>query len=290
MNRSFLFVPGDSERKFAKALGSGADALIVDLEDAVAPQAKPAARTLLGGFLASDGGPELWVRINPLDTDDSGLDLEAMSDRLPAGVVLPKANGADDIRRLDTMLSTLEQAAGAEPGATRVLPLVTERPAALFRVQEYAEVTGRLHGLTWGAEDLAAALGAQRNKDDEGGWLPPYQLARSLCLVAAAAAGLPAIETVYTDVRDIDGVQRYATNARRDGFAGMLAIHPAQVAAINAAFTPSADEIGRARRIVELFERDPLAGVMQLDGEMIDRPHYLQARRLLDVAEHADAG
>ena len=287
MIRSYLFVPGDSERKFLKALASDADALIIDLEDAVSPPSKPLAREQLAGFLGQTDGPELWVRINPLDTEDSRLDVAALEARPPAGVVLPKATGKEDIRTLDTLLTSMEKSAGIDQGSTRVLPLVTERPAALFRLHEYAEVPDRLNGLTWGAEDLAAAIGAQRNKDADGGWLPPYQLARSLCLIAAAAAGLPAVETVFTDIRDVHGAGRAASAARRDGFSGMLAIHPAQIGPINAAFTPGADEIERARRIVELFDSNAGAGVMQLDGEMLDRPHYLQARRLLDVAERA---
>jgi len=289
VNRSYLFVPGDSEKKFAKAASSKADALIIDLEDAVATAAKQAARDNLASFLSTDQAPELWVRINALDTDDSLADLDALSVRPPAGVLLPKASGAADIRALDTLLASMEQAAGIRSGRTRVLPLVTERPAALFRVAEYAEVTERLEALTWGAEDLAAALGALANKDAAGAWHAPYQLARSLCLIGAAAAGLPAIETVYTDVRDAEGVLAFARAARRDGFSGMLAIHPAQIEAIHDAFTPSRGEIDRARRIVALFDDNPEAGVMQLDGAMLDRPHYEQARRLLDVARRAAA-
>lgn len=286
MNRSYLFVPGDSERKFTKALTSDADALIIDLEDSVSAAQKAAARDNLAGFLAADARQELWVRINPLDSGDSEADLAAMS-CLPAGVVLPKAGGADDIRELDASLTELEVSAGVAVGGTAILPLVTERPTALFRIEEYAHVSGRLAALTWGAEDLAAAIGASRNRGDDGQWLGPYQLARSLCLIGAAAAGLPAIETVFTEIRDVDGAGRCAVEARQDGFSGMLAIHPAQIGPINAAFTPTDAEIAAANEIVSRFDADPDAGVIQVDGRMIDRPHYLQARRLLGMAERA---
>ncbi len=286
MNRSYLFVPGDSERKFAKALTTAADAVIIDLEDAVSAAQKPEARGNLAGFLSADEGPELWVRINPLDSGDSEDDLAALS-ILPAGIVLPKAGGGDDIRELDGRLTAIEVSAGVAVGSTRVLPLVTERPSALFHIEDYAHVTERLAGLTWGAEDLAAALGASRNRGDDGAWLPPYQLARSLCLIGAAAADLPAIETVFTDVRDAAGAGTCALEARRDGFSGMLAIHPDQIDPINAAFTPTDAEIAAATDIVSRFDADPGAGVIQIDGRMIDRPHYLQARRLLGIAERA---
>ena len=286
MNRSYLFVPGDSERKFAKALTTGADAVIVDLEDSVSAAQKSAARANLAGFLAATEGPELWVRINPLDSGDSEEDLAALS-TLPAGIVLPKASGGDDIRELDSRLTALEVSAGQAVGGTRILPLITERPSALFHVEEYAHVAERLEALTWGAEDLAAALGASRNRGADGIWLPPYQLARSLCLIGAAAADLPAIETVFTDIRDAAGAGRCADEARRDGFSGMLAIHPDQIAPINEAFTPTDEEIAEATEIVSRFDADPGAGVMQIEGRMIDRPHYLQARRLLGIAERA---
>lgn len=287
MNRSYLFVPGDSEHKFHKAVESGADAVIVDLEDSVAASQKRAARANLPGFLAATVRPEIWVRINPLGDLGGTADIDALENRLPAGIVLPKAEGANDIRALGERLAIIESAAGLEQGNTRVLPLVTETAAALFAVREYAQVPERIAALTWGAEDLAAAVGAAANRDASGAWLPPYELARSLCLIGAAAAAVPAVETVYTNIRNTDGLVQTARAARRDGFTGMLAIHPAQVAPINDAFTPEDDEIQRARRIVTLFEQQPEVGVVQLDGQMIDRPHYLQARRVLDVAERA---
>lgn len=290
MNRSYLFVPADSEKKLMKAAASDADALIIDLEDSVAQAARPKARTRAAEFLAESIRPARLVRINPLRHDDSRRDIEAVMPAKPDGIVLPKAAGAADIVTLAESLDMAEEAHGITVGDTRILPIVTERPAALFRLHEYAGVSARIIGLTWGAEDLSAALGAFANKDEEGHWLPPYQLARSLCLFAAAAAAVAAIDTVYTDFRDLHGLAAYAGRARRDGFTGMLAIHPAQVATINNAFMPSHDEISRARRIVELFTEHEGAGVLELDGEMIDRPHFLRAQRILDVAARVDSG
>ena len=280
MIRSFLFVPADSERKMQKAFVSGADALIFDLEDSVAAEARPDARQLARENISED----VWVRINPLDTEDADLDLEAVMPAGPAGIVLPKPESAGDAIDLAYRLDELEAANNMAPGSTRILPLCTERPEALFSLGGYAGATERLAGLSWGAEDLSAALGATANRDEDGNWLPPYELARSLCLIAAGAAGVPAIDTVFTDFRDTDGVTRYASNARRDGFAGMLAIHPAQVGIINDAFCPTATEIERAQRIIKLFEDNPDAGTLGLDGEMIDRPHLLQARRVIELA------
>ena len=285
VSRSFLFVPADSDRKLARAVETGADALILDLEDSVAPTARPAARENIGRFLREHGGSNVWVRVNPLDTEDALQDLRAtFKGSGPTGIVLPKPESARDADKLGKLLDVMEQESGIEPGQTRILPIATERPAALFQMHEYADATPRLAGLTWGAEDLSAAVGASACKDTHGEWLPPYQLARSLCLLAASAAGLPAIDTVYTDFNDSDGLQHYAANARRDGFEGMLAIHPGQVGIINQAFMPTDDEIERARRIDRLFTDNPDAGTLGLEGEMIDRPHWIQARRILDRA------
>lgn len=285
MSRSFLFVPGDSERKLEKASEAGADALIIDLEDSVAGGRRPVAREIARAFVGNHRGQRPWIRINPLDTDDAVLDLRAVMPAVPAGIVLPKPRGAKDAIELSKLLDELEHEYDLPAGQTLIMPVATERPAALFALHEYAEITPRLAGLTWGAEDLSAAVGAMTNRDEEGNWLPPYQLARSLCLFAAAAAGVAAIDTVFTDYKDIDGLARYAANARRDGFSGMLAIHPAQVEPINAAFMPSNAEIERARRVVELFAANPEAGALGMDGEMIDRPHWLQAKRILEIAE-----
>jgi citrate lyase subunit beta/citryl-CoA lyase len=284
VSRSFLFVPADSERKLEKASACDADALIVDLEDSVTAAARPRARELAAAFLKEQRAAGIWVRINPLDSADALEDLQAVVPAAPVGIVLPKPRGASDAVKLAKLLDVLEQESDLDPGQTLILPLATERPAALFRLDEYADSTARLAGLTWGAEDLSAALGASTNRDQSGDWLPPYQLARSLCLFAAAAAGLPAIDTVYTDFRDAGGLARFAAAARRDGFEGMLAIHPDQVAIINKAFVPTSAETERAQRIVELFAANPGAGTLGMDGEMIDRPHWLQAKRILETA------
>lgn len=284
MNRSFLFVPADSERKLQKAGDSGADALILDLEDSVAADARPKARVLAREYLA--GKDNVWVRINPIDTDDAEADLDGVMPSAPSGIVLPKPKSAAAAIELAERLSVLEAKHGIDPGSTRILPLCTERPEALFTLNSYIGATDRLMGLTWGAEDLSAALGATSNRDESGNWLPTYEMARSFCLLAAAAAEVAAIDTVFTDFKDADGLRRYASNARRDGFSGMLAIHPAQVASINAAFVPTAEELERAARIVELFEANPGAGALGLDGEMFDRPHLVQARRLLEMAQN----
>jgi citrate lyase subunit beta/citryl-CoA lyase len=284
MMRSFLFVPADSERKLQKAGDVGADALILDLEDSVAADARPEARSLVREYLA--GKDNVWVRINPIDSDDAAADLEAVMPSAPAGIVLPKPRSAAAAIELDERLSALESEHGIEPGSTRILPLCTEHPEALFTLNSYIGATDRLMGLTWGAEDLSAALGAASNRDENGNWLPTYEMARSFCLLAAAAAEVAAIDTVFTDFKDTAGLRRYASNARRDGFAGMLAIHPAQVETINAAFQPTAQELERATLIVELFAANPGAGVIGLDGEMFDRPHLVQARRLLAMAQN----
>ena len=284
MIRSFLFVPADSERKLSKAADVGADALILDLEDAVAASARPDARVLAREYL--QGKKNVWVRINPMDTDDAAADLAGVMPAAPTGIVLPKPRTAADAVQLAERLAELESEHGIELGSTKILPLCTERPEALFTLDGYVGATDRLFGLSWGAEDLSAALGAADNRDAEGNWLPTYEMARSFCLLAAAAAEVMAFDTVFTDYKNTDGLRRYASNARRDGFTGMLAIHPAQVEVINAAFEPTQDEIERARRIVELFDSSPDAGTIGLDGKMIDRPHLLQARRLLDMAGH----
>ena len=281
MTRSFLFVPADSERKLEKASGVGADALILDLEDAVAPEARPAARRLAADYLQDQDNA--WVRINPLDTDDSLADLEAVMPGAPAGIVLPKPRSAAAAVTLAERIDVLEQQHGLAAGSTRIMALCTEHPEALFTLASYIGATPRLEALSWGAEDLAAATGAVANRDDDGNWLPQFQLARSLCLFAAAAAEVAAIDTVFTDFRDLEGLLRYASQARRDGFSGMLAIHPAQVEVINAAFEPTAEELERAARIIRLFDENPGAGTVGLDGKMIDRPHLIQARRLLQT-------
>jgi len=284
MNRSYLFVPADSERKLQKAAATSADALIVDLEDSVLPEARPDARAIAAEFLR--GRTDAWVRINPLDSEDADADLEAVMPSGPVGIVLPKPQSAADVVVLAGKLDELEAAAGRPVGRTRIIALCTERPEALFTLHGYVGATQRLAGLSWGAEDLSAAVGASANRDGDGNWLPPYELARSLCLFAAVAAEVAAIDTVFTDFRDEQGLVRYAAKARRDGFSGMLAIHPGQVDAINAAFLPSTDEIERAQRIVALFDAHPGAGAIGMDGRMIDRPHLVQAQKLLQLARN----
>jgi citrate lyase subunit beta/citryl-CoA lyase len=287
VSRSYLFVPADSERKLEKAQQSGADALILDLEDSVAADARPAARELAREYLR--GKENVWVRVNPMGGEDADADLGVVMASAPTGIVLPKSRSAADALALAAVLDSLEEQHGIAAGSTRILSICTETPEALFTLGSYKGATSRLSGLSWGAEDLSTAVGATANRDAEGAWLPPYEMARSLCLFAAAAADVPAIDTVYTDFRDLEGLAMYAANARRDGFNGMLAIHPAQVDIINSAFVPSAVELERAQRIVALFDQNPGAGTLGMDGEMIDRPHLLQAQRILELANRLAA-
>jgi citrate lyase subunit beta/citryl-CoA lyase len=282
VNRSYLFVPADSERKMAKAMDVGADAVILDLEDSVSADARPAARDTAREFLV--GKKNVWVRINPIDTEDAIADLEAVMPSAPAGIVLPKPRSADDAVLLATRLDELEAEHDLAAGQTGIISICTERPEALFSLHGYVAATPRLTGLSWGAEDLSAAVGATSNRADDGNWLPPYELARSLCLFAAVAAEVTAIDTVYTDYRDNQGLATYAGNARRDGFSGMLAIHPGQVDVINQAFAPTAAELEWATRIVAAFAENPGAGTIGLDGRMIDRPHLVQAKRIVELA------
>jgi citrate lyase subunit beta/citryl-CoA lyase len=285
MTRSFLFVPADSERKLNRAGSVAADALILDLEDSVAADARPDARIMAREYC--EGKENVWVRINPIDTDDAKADLTAVMPSAPAGIVLPKPESALAAIELDQALSVLEATHGIDPGSTSILPLCTEHPKALFTLDSYIDATPRLAGLSWGAEDLSTALGASTNRDESGNWLPPYEMARSLCLLAAAASEVAAFDTVFTDYKNDEGLRRYASIARRDGFSGMLAIHPAQVETINSAFVPTAEEIQRAARIVELFEANPGSGTIGMDGKMIDRPHFVQAKRLLELARYS---
>lgn len=275
--RSLLFVPGDRPDRMEKALRAGADALILDLEDAVAPSARPEARRNVAAFLNANSTARLWVRINPLDSDESDKDLTAILSSHPDGIVLPKAEGGASVADLTRRLTERGNA------TTQILAIATETPAAMFQLGTYGGAK-RLAGLTWGAEDLPAAIGAATSRETDGRFTPPYELARSLCLFGAAAAGVAPIETVYPAFRDLDGLGGYAARARRDGFTGMMAIHPDQVPVINAAFTPSAAEVEHARAVVAAFEANPGAGALSLDGRMIDRPHLLQAQRTLAAA------
>jgi len=284
-HRSMLFVPGDSERKLAKGEGAGADALILDLEDAVAADRRPFARSLVREYLAARLGdarrPALWVRINPLDSGDALADLAGVMPGAPDGIVVPKTNSGEDVVRLDHYLSALEAREGVAPGRTRILPVATETAGALFHLSSYAGASARLHGLTWGAEDLPAALGASTNRGPDGELAFVYQLARALCLAAAVAADVQPLDTVFPDFRDLAGLERNAARARMDGFTGKIAIHPDQVPVIQTAFTPSAAELAHARAVVAAFDANPDAGTVALDGKMLDRPHLVQARKTL---------
>ncbi|WP_238364386.1 HpcH/HpaI aldolase/citrate lyase family protein [Mesobacterium pallidum] len=281
--RSMLFVPADSEKKFAKAREGGADALILDLEDSVAPAAKDAARAGLSGRIDGAGawGGSLWVRVNPLGTGMTEADLAAAVRPGLDGIMLPKCESGADVARAAAMIDPLEQAADLPAGHVRILPIVTETPAAMFGLGSYAPAHPRLAGLTWGAEDLSACLGATANRDATGQWTDPYRLARAWTLIAAAQAEVPAIDTIHADFRNLAGLAEDCRAGRRDGFSGRMAIHPAQVDVINAGYTPTEDEIAHAWRIVAAFESNPGLGTVGIDGKMVDIPHLKQARRLL---------
>jgi citrate lyase subunit beta / citryl-CoA lyase len=289
--RSLLFVPGDSARKFAKALGCGADALIIDLEDSIAPDRKAEARGIALSFLRDAAAlterPRLYVRVNGLDTGLTDGDLDAVVPGRPDGILLPKAEGGASIVHLDAKLAAREALNGLDDGSTAILALTTETAAALFRAGTYGGVSARLAGLTWGAEDLSAALGSETNRDADGRFTQPFQFARTLCLAAAAAAGVPAMDTVYVDFRNEAGLRREADEARRDGFTAKFAIHPAQVPVINDVFTPSPAAIAQAQSIVAAFAAQPAAGTIGIDGVMYDRPHLQRAERLLARAGRA---
>jgi citrate lyase subunit beta/citryl-CoA lyase len=288
--RSWLFVPGDSEVKLGKVAGCGADAVIVDLEDAVAPDSKAGARLMAARWLSAHGQQVLagggfarWVRINPLDGPLWREDLAAVMPARPDGIMVPKASGPEQLQLLAAELYEHEGRNGIASGSTRMLPLVSETPAAALGIAEYATAQNpRLAGLTWGAEDLSAALGATRKRDAQGRWTDTFRMVRAQVLLAAHARGVMAVDTLHSDFRDSAGLERIAGESCADGFSGMLAIHPSQVSVINAAFTPSPQAIARARAIVEAFAANPGAGALQLDGEMIDQPHLVQARRMLE--------
>ncbi|HEX6978831.1 MAG TPA: CoA ester lyase [Alphaproteobacteria bacterium] len=283
--RSLLFVPADSERKLTKAVDSGADVLLLDLEDSVAPARKEAARVMAAEFLkARPAGLRVFVRINPLSGGMSAADLDAVVPGRPDGIMLPKCAGGADVRALDDMLAQREAALGLDPGRIEILPIVTETARAMFGLGTYAGVSARLSAMMWGAEDLAADIGAVANRRADGSYEPPFELARSLCLFAAAAAGVPAIDTVFTDFRDLAGLEREAKLGVRHGFSGKAAIHPDQVPVINRAFTPEPAAVEWAQKVVAAFAAAPEAGVVGLDGMMLDRPHLIAARRTLSRA------
>ncbi|MDB6044283.1 MAG: CoA ester lyase [Gammaproteobacteria bacterium] len=306
--RSFLFVPGDSERKQTKALATTADALILDLEDSVDVTQLPAARTRVRELLRSRpdrSRQQLWVRVNALSSgrllDDlaavmgdagrtaAGALRGAVDGGVPDGIVLPKVSAPREVEEVAHYLAALEASGGRAVGATRLVVIATETPRGLLSLPQYPDsvmaspaVAQRLGGLTWGSEDLGAALGVMARTDASGVPTSVFQLARTSCLLTAVALGVQAIDGVHVDFRDGAGLAREIDNARRDGFTAKLAIHPDQIDAINAAFTPTAVEIAKARRIVALFAASPGAGVLSLDGQMIDRPHFIQAQRILE--------
>jgi citrate lyase subunit beta / citryl-CoA lyase len=281
--RSLLFVPGDSERKFARAKDCGADALILDLEDAVAPSQKTAARALVAKLIDDQpkGDWSFIVRVNGLDT---GLTLDDLAAVVKPGLdalLIPKTNGAADLERVGHYLDALEARAGMPQGAIKLASVATETAKAMFALGSYAPAHARLIALTWGAEDLSTSLGAAENKEPDGAWTFPYQLARAQCLFAASAAEVAAIDTLFHDYRDLEGLERDSRGSRRDGFTGRLAIHPDQIAAINRSYAPSEAEIEHARKIVAAFEANPGAGTLGIDGKMVDMPHLKAARKTL---------
>ena len=287
--RSFLFIPGDSEKKLGKADGAGADALILDLEDSVSLANKPLARDLVPAFMRDrprgKRASQLWVRINPLDTDVALTDLVAVVAAAPDGLMLPKANGPADVLKLSHYLDALEAQAGVAAGSIKILPVATETAISPFHLGDYAGAgLDRLLGLTWGAEDLAAALGASTNVGADGEWASTYKLVRSLTLLAARAAGVQPIDTLYVDFRDETGLRASSRASRAEGFTGRIAIHPAQVAAINESYRPSAEEIAFAERVIAAFDAAPGVGTVGLDGKMLDIPHLKQARAVVAQA------
>ncbi|MGA1807844.1 CoA ester lyase [Sphingobium sp. WW5] len=283
--RSWLFAPGDSEKKMAKAADSAADIALFDLEDAVATENKPLARQMVHDFLAAkpEGRERLWVRVNPLDGPYTLDDLAAIMPARPGGIMLPKVYGRQDVERLDHYLTAFEAAHGIERGSTPLIVLVTETAEAMFHTGDYKGAP-RVVALTWGAEDLADSIGASSNRNADGSYGFTYELARSMCLLGAATAGVTAIETIQGDFRDLDGLKARAEKVRRDGYRGMLAIHPAQVDVINAAFTPTPEEIAEAQAIVDIFAANPGVGAIGYKGGMLDRPYLSRAEQLLRQA------
>lgn len=286
--RSMLFVPGDSERKLVKGADSQADALILDLEDAVAPSRTHLARGMVSDYLKSRpdrSRQKLWVRINPLDTPAALLDLAAVVCGAPDGILLPKVQGPTDVTRLSYCLDALEVREGLDCGRIGIMPVATETPQALFTLGSYAGCSPRLQGLTWGAEDIAAALGASANRRATGEYDTVFAMAKALCLSGAVAASVQPVDTMWGDYRDSHGLMQEAQQSRRSGYTGKIAIHPAQVDVINEAFTPGAEEVAWSRRVVDAFAANPGIGTVGLDGKMLDMPHFKQAKRVLELAD-----
>lgn len=289
--RSMLFVPGDSPKKLAKGMSSDADALIIDLEDSVAATEKANARAIASDFIRDAqreaARPRLIVRVNALDTGLTGEDVDAVLAAAPDAIMLPKARGGADVQHLGAKLAVAEARHGLPDGATKIIPIATETAEAIFGLGSYKNCSSRLDGLTWGAEDLSADIASEANRDTHGAFTPPYALARNMLLFAAGSARVQAIDTVYVDFRNDAGLRAECEEARRDGFTAKMAIHPAQVAIINAVFTPDEKTIARARRIVKAFENNPGMGVVGMDGEMVDKPHLVRAERVLERAKAA---
>jgi citrate lyase subunit beta / citryl-CoA lyase len=284
--RSMLFIPGDSEKKIGKVAECGADAVIFDLEDSVAPENKARAREMVPAYMAKTSRgkrpTQYWVRVNAFDTGLTLADLASVVPAAPDGIMHPKTNDPECLRRMSHYLDALEVAHGIEPGSIKILPVATETAVAPFHLADFAKAgLERLAGLTWGAEDLAAAIGASTNLDASGEWAFTYKMARSLTLLAAHATGVQAIDTLYVDFKDDEGLRASCRAARAEGFTGRIAIHPAQVAGINESFMPSDAEIAHARRVLDAFAAHPGAGTVGLDGKMIDIPHQKQAERVL---------
>jgi citrate lyase subunit beta / citryl-CoA lyase len=285
MLRSYLFVPGDSARKLEKALQAGADAVIADLEDSVGLSGKETARRVTAEFLRAASStpdrPSLFVRVNSLATGLTDADLDGVMPAAPDGIVLPKAVGGIDVSHLGAKLAVREAEFGLDDGITAIVAIATETARSLFALGTFAGASHRLKGMTWGGEDLSVEVGAQTNRLRDGSYTDPYRLARSLTLFAATAAGVDSIDAVYTNFRNEAGLAAECRSARRDGFVAKMAIHPAQVPIINEAFTPSPEALAHARAVVDAFAREPGAGVVGLNGEMLDRPHLERAERLL---------
>ena len=281
--RSLLFVPGDSERKFARARDCGADVLILDLEDSVAPSEKASARARVAHLIENEPkrGWSFFVRVNALDTGLALDDLAAVVKPGLDALLIPKANGAADLERIAHYLEAFEAKVGMAHGAVKLATVATETPKAMFALKSYAPAHPRLTALTWGAEDLSAAVGATDNKEPDGSWTFPYQLARAQCLFAASAAEVMPLDTIYADFRDSEGLERDCRRSRRDGFVGRLAIHPDQVATINRAYAPSEAEVAHARKVVAAFDANPGAGTLGVDGKMLDLPHLKAAQKVL---------
>jgi citrate lyase subunit beta/citryl-CoA lyase len=286
MMRSLLFVPADGGPKLEKAIASGADAVIVDLEDSIVPERKQEARAAALAFLKRTGTakhrPRLFVRINGLDTGMTDADLDAIVAGSPDAIVFPKAEGGATVTHVDAKLTAREAIAGLPEGSIKILAQTVESAAGLFTAGTYSNCSSRLIGMTWGPEDLSAELGAEANRDSAGSLTEPYRIARALCLFGAAAAKVPAIETIHVDFRNPDVLRKDTDIARRDGFTGRLAIHPAQVAVINEVFTPTTAQIEKAKAIIAAFAAQPGAGTVGIGGKMYDRPHLERAKALLE--------